>query len=414
MKVIRTEQIFICGNGAISSMCHISKNLFNQTNYILRNQFFRKEKMAGYKDLAKQFAEPSDMEENNNFQKLPAQTAQWTIKKVKQSWTSFFGALRSYKKNPELFNGVPKPPKYKHRNGEFMLIFTNQQCSIAHGILKFPKIMDLEVITRLDDIDLREVRIIPSGVGYNVEIVYSKEISDISELSPKRILGIDIGVRNIITIGNNISDKGIAVKGGVLKSINQYFNKELARLKSINDRQRKNKENTKRINKLYMVRNRKIKDVMHKLSNAVIAYAITDEIDTIVIGHNNGWKQSVDIGKKNNQNFVQIPFNMLINQIYYKGKEYGINVVKQEESYTSKCSFLDNETIEEHETYLGKRIKRGIFKSSNGTLIHADLHASYNIMKKAIPEAFVDGIEGIGLYPGSLSIKEMITSKGGC
>ncbi len=414
MKVIRTEQIFIHDNGAISKMCHISKNLFNQTNYILRNQFFRKEKMSLYKELAKEFAEPSDIEENNNFRKLPAKTAQWTIKKVKQSWTSFFGSLRSYKKNPELFNGVPKPPKYKHKNGEFMLIFTNQQCSIAHGILKFPKIMDLEVETRLDNVDLREVRIIPSGVGYNVEIVYSKEISDISELSPKRILGIDIGVRNIITIGNNISEKGIAVKGGVLKSINQYFNKELARLKSINDRQRKNKENTKRINKIYMVRNRKIRDIMHKLSNAVIAYAMNNEIDTIVIGHNNGWKQSVDIGKKNNQNFVQIPFNMLINQIYYKGKQYGINVVKQEESYTSKCSFLDNEEIDKHETYLGKRIKRGIFRTANGTLIHADLNASYNIMKKAIPEAFVNGLEGIGLYPGSLSIKGMITSKGGC
>ena len=157
-----------------------------------------------------------------------------------------------------------------------------------------------------------------------------------------------------------------------------------------------------------------VTDVMHKISNAVIAYARTNEIDTIVIGHNNGWKQSVDIGKKNNQNFVQIPFNMLINQIYYKGQEHNINVIIQEESYTSKCSFLDNETIEEHETYLGKRIKRGIFKSSNGTLIHADLQASYNIMKKAIPEAFANGIEGIGLYPGSLSIKEMITSKGGC
>ena len=413
MKVIRTEQIFIHDNGVISSMCHISKNLFNQTNYILRNQFFRKEKMAGYKELAKEFAELSDIEENNNFQKLPAQTAQWTIKKVKESWTSFFGALRSYKKNPELFNGVPKPPKYKHKNGEFMLVFTNQQCSIAHGILKFPKIMNLEVETRLDNIDLREVRIIPSGVGYNVEIVYAKEIGNVSELSPKRILGIDVGVRNIITIGNNISEKGIAVKGGVLKSINQYFNKELARLKSVNDKQG-NKENTKRINKIYMVRNRKIRDIMHKLSNAVIAYAMNNEIDTIVIGHNNGWKQSVDIGKKNNQNFVQIPFNMLINQIYYKGKQYGINVVKQEESYTSKCSFLDNEEIDKHETYLGKRIKRGIFRTANGTLIHADLNASYNIMKKAIPEAFVDGIEGIGLYPGSLSIKEMITSKGGC
>jgi putative transposase len=414
MKIIRTEQIFIRGNGTVSTMCHISKNLFNQANYILRNQFFRKEKIAGYKELVKEFAEPSDIDENNNFQKLPAQTVQWTIKKVKQSWTSFFGALKAYKKNPELFNVVPKPPKYKHKNGEFMLVFTNQQCHIENGILKFPKIMNLEVETRLDNIDLREVRIIPNGVGYNVEIVYSREISGISDISPKRILGIDIGVRNIITIGNNISKNGIAVKGGVLKSINQYFNKELARLKSINDKQGKNKENTKRIDKIYMVRNRKVKDVMHKLSKAVIEYAMNNEIDAIVIGHNEGWKQSVDIGKKNNQNFVQIPFNMLINQIYYKGQEYGINVVKQEESYTSKCSFLDNEEIDKHETYLGKRIKRGIFKSSNGTLIHADLHASYNIMKKAIPEAFVNGIEGIGLYPGSLSIKEMITSKGGC
>ncbi len=413
MKVIRTEQVFIRGNGTVSKMCHISKNLFNQTNYILRNQFFNHNRMSSYKTLAKQFAEPSALEENNNFQKLPAQTAQWTIKKVKESWTSFFGALRSYKKNPELFNGVPKPPKYKHRNGEFMLIFTNQQCYIENGILKFPKIMNLEVETRLDDIDLREVRIIPNGVGYNVEIVYSKEIDALSDLNPKRILGIDVGVRNIITIGNNISEKGIAVRGGVLKSINQYFNKELARLKSVNDKQG-NKENTKRINKLYMVRNRKIRDVMHKISNAVIAYAITNEIDTIVIGHNNGWKQSVDIGKKNNQNFVQIPFNMLINQIYYKGKEYGINVVKQEESYTSKCSFLDSEEIDKHKIYSGKRIKRGIFRSANGTLIHADLNASYNIIKKAIPEAFANGIEDIGLYPGSLSIKEMTTSKGGC
>ncbi|PYB67447.1 transposase, partial [Thermoplasma sp. Kam2015] len=206
---------------------------------------------------------------------------------------------------------------------------TNQQCSIDNGILKFPKIMDLEVKTRLDDVDLREVQIIPLGIGYDVEIVYSKEISDVSELSPKRILGIDIGVRNIVTIGNNISEKGIAVKGGVLKSINQYFNKELSRLRSISDRQRKNRENTKRINRLYLTRNRKIKDIMHKLSKAVIEYAMNNRIDTIVIGHNNGWKQSVDIGKENNQNFVQIPFNMLIQQIKYKAEEKGINVMIQ-------------------------------------------------------------------------------------
>ena len=415
MKAIRTQQIFIHDNGTVSKMCHISKNLFNQVNYILRNQFFNKEKMSSYKTLAKEFAKPSDIEENNNFQKLPAQTAQWTIKKVRDSWNSFFKALKSYKKNPELFTGVPKPPKYRHKDGEFILIFTSQQCHMDNGILKFPKIMDLEVETGLDNnIDLREVRIIPSGVGYNVEIVYSKEISDISDLNPERILGIDVGVRNIITIGNSISEKGIAVKGGVLKSINQYFNRELARLKSVNDRQRKNKENTKRINKLYAVRNMKIRDIMHRLSSAVISYARTNEIDTIVVGHNKGWKQNVDMGRKNNQDFVQIPFNMLINQIYYKGNENGINVIIQEESYTSKCSFLDNESIEKHETYLGKRIKRGVFMSANGTLMHADLQASYNIIKKAIPEAFANGIEGIGLYPRSLSIKEMITSKEVC
>ncbi len=111
---------------------------------------------------------------------------------------------------------------------------------------------------------------------------------------------------------------------------------------------------------------------------------------------------------------MQIPFNILINKIYYKGQEYGINVVKQEGSYRSKCSFLDSEEIDKHEMYSGKRIKRGIFKSVNGTLIHADLNASYNIMKKAIPEAFVNRLESIGLYQGSLSIKEMITSKDGC
>ncbi len=112
----------------------------------------------------------------------------------------------------------------------------------------------------------------------------------------------------------------------------------------------------------------------------------------------------------NNQNFVQMPFNTLINQI--KGQEAGIDVVILDESYTSKCSFLDSESVEKHDTYMGRRIKRGIFQSHNGTLIHADLNAAYNTIKKAIPEAFADGIEGIGLYPRSLSIRQMITPEG--
>jgi putative transposase len=418
MKVTRTEQIYIRDNETISLMCHLSKNLFNQTNYILRQQFMKGGTMSSYSDLVKQFQVLDENDENNNYQKLPAQTAQWTIKKVKQAWSSFFKATRTWKKHPERFTGMPKPPKYKNKSGEFMLIFTNQQCKIEDGILKFPKIMkNLEVKTRLENVNLREVRIIPVGVGYSVEIVYEKEIADIAKREPRRIMGIDIGVRNIVTIGDSISKEGIAVRGGVLKSINQFFNKEYARLRSISDRQIGSKQLTNREKRLFQKRNRKVKDVMHKLSKVIIQYAKSKNIDTIIIGHNNGWKQSADIGKRNNQNFVQLPFNTLINQIRYKAEEIGINVIVQDESHTSKCSFLDDESIEHHETYVGKRIKRGVFKSAKGTLIHADLQAVYNIIRKAVPEAFADGIEGIGLYPRSLSIPEftgMITSKGRC
>ena len=173
----------------------------------------------------------------------------------------------------------------------------------------------------------------------------------------------------------------------------------------------------KREKRLFMKRNRKIKDIMHKLSKAIVKYAKTRNIDTIIIGHNNGWKQSANIGRINNQNFVQIPFNTLINQIKYKAEEAGIQVIIKDEEQTSKCSFLDNESIEHHDEYMGKRIKRGIFRSKDGILMHADLNAVYNIIRKAFSEAFADGIEGIGLYPKSLSISEfirMITSKGGC
>ena len=270
MKVNRTEQIYIRGNDTVSMMCHLSKNLFNQANYVLRQQFIKKEKMTGYTDLVKSFQIPSEDDNKNNYQKLPAQTAQWTIRKVKQAWNSFFGSIREYRKHPEKFSGRPKPPGYKEKNGEFLLIFTNQQCSMENGILKFPKIVDMEVKTRLNGVNLREVRIVPQGTGYTVEIVYEKEIRDLTAENPHGIMGIDIGVRNIVTIGDSISEDGIAVRGGVLKSVNQFYNKENSRLKSINDLRTDNTRfQSMRMKKLFMKRNRKIKELMHRLSRSV-------------------------------------------------------------------------------------------------------------------------------------------------
>ena len=380
MKAVRTEQIYIEENDTLSNMCHISKNLYNQVNYILKNQFVNKEKMSGYSALVKLFQEPTTVDEHNNYQKLPTQTAQWTIKKAKQDWNSHFKLIKAWKKQPDNFSGKPRPPQYKNRNGEFMLIFTNQQCKIDNGVLKFPKIMEMEVKTGLENVDLREVRILPSGVGYMIEIVYQKDVVD-RTAKFERVIGIDIVVR-----------------AGLLKSKNQFYNKELAGLRSINDIQ-KNVKQTKRMQQLSIIRNGKVKDIMHRVSKSIVDYAIDRSIDTIVIKHNNGWKQSINNEKINNQNFVQLPFDMLIQQIKYKAEEKGINVVIQEESHTSKCSFLDNESVEHHDTYIGKRISRGVFLSANSTRINAYLNASYNIIKKALPEEFVDGIEGVGLHP---------------
>ncbi len=159
-------------------------------------------------------------------------------------------------------------------------------------------------------------------------------------------------------------------------------------------------QDTKRIQKLHLKRNNKINTIFHRISKNVIEYCIQNNIGTIVIGYNNGWKQKINIGKKNNQNFVQIPLLKLVKQIEYKAQLKGISVLTIDEAYTSKCSFLDKESIEKHETYVGKRIKRGLFRTSNGTIINADVNAGYNIMKKAFPNSVsVDGIEAFGLMP---------------
>uniref|UniRef100_UPI00307F5586 RNA-guided endonuclease InsQ/TnpB family protein n=1 Tax=Ferroplasma sp. TaxID=2591003 RepID=UPI00307F5586 len=359
MKVNRTEQIYLKYDSNISNQCHFSKNLYNQVNYILRQAFLKKEKMPSYNNLVKQFQLPSENNENNNYQKLPAKTAQWTIKTTTIAWLSFFRAKKEYNKDPDKFTGRPGIPDYKEKNGEFILILTNQQCRIEDGILKFPRIMELEVKTRLKDVDLREVRIVPQGVGYTVEIVYRKEIEDIADRESKRIIGIDFGIRNTVTIADSIGNKPIAVKGGALNSVNQYFNKENARLKSISDRQFGNKFLTRREKKIFSMRKRKIYDIMHKISRFIVDDAREKGIDTIVMGHNEGWKQNVNIGKKNNQKFVQIPFNILISMIQYKAEESGIQAIVIDEAYTSKSSFLDNEIIEHHNNYAGKRTSRG-------------------------------------------------------
>ena len=392
-----TEQIQFKKTIQLSYLCHLAKNLYNLANYYVRQEFFYLDHWLRYYDLWYM------LKEKEPYKKLPSQTAQQILKIVDKNWKSFFHALKDWKRHSETYLGRPKPPNYKKKNGEFMIIFTNQQCKIKEGYLYFPKKTKLlPVKTRIQN-KLHQVRIIPKGIYYVLEIVYHKELENLN-LDKDRVIGIDLGLNNIITMVNNAGQPPVIIKGGKVKAINQFYNKQLAKYKSIKDKQGIEYE-TKRIKNLTRKRNNKITDKFHKISRKVINYSIKHNFGTIIIGYNTKWKQNINIGRINNQQFVQIPFFKLISQIKYKSELLGINVVINKESFTSKCSFLDNEVIKRHKTYAGKRISRGLFRSQRGVIINADVNGAYNIIKKVVPKAIsADGIEGVGLHPYSIAI----------
>jgi len=387
-----SETIYINSSALISKLCHSAKNLYNLANWYVRQDFFKLNIFLNYYDL------DYILKDKNVYRELPSQSSQQILKLVNRNWRSYFGALKVYRANPNKFKNKPKIPHYKKKNGEFIVIFTNQQCRIKEGYLYFPKKVNLKRIkTRIKE-KLKEVRIIPLGIKYKIEIIYKKEEKDLG-LNKNNILSIDLGLNNLITAVNNIGLDPIIIKGKVVKSINQYYNKQLAFYRSIENK-KSNFQDTKRIQKLHLKRDNKINTIFHRISRFIINYCIKNNLGTIIIGYNNGWKQNINIGKKNNQKFVQIPFLRLINQVKYKSELVGISVITINENHTSKCSFLDNEEIRHHKKYLGKRISRGLFRTSNGTLINADVNAGYNIMKKVFPNSVqVDGIEAFGLMP---------------
>ncbi|AKB74466.1 hypothetical protein MSLAZ_1205 [Methanosarcina lacustris Z-7289] len=346
--VTRTEQIQFKSN-SVSGLAHASKNLFNSANYIIRQRFFENDKLyqeTGEKGEGIWYKQLYSMLKNTEqYRALPAQTAQQVHKLLEKSWKSFLKALKVYAKSPELFLGRPKSPKYKHKDGEHILVFTNQQCKIANGILKFPKTVNLELKTRLVDVDLREVRVIPNANKYTCEIVYDKTVSD-NEINSSWVLGIDPGVRNIATIANNFGANPIVFKGNTANNINHFYNMKKAILQHVYDLA-KIKWGSK-LAKLDFKRNNMIKDYFHKLSRGIVNYTIENNVKSIIIGKNGNWKQDVNMGRKNNQKFVQLPLAKLIEMIEMiqsKAQEVNIEVILQEESHTSKCSFLENDPV---------------------------------------------------------------------
>lgn len=209
-------------------------------------------------------------------------------------------------------------------------------------------------------------------------------------------MSVDFGINNLMTVANNIGIQALIIKGKALKSFNQHFNKLKARLQSkldLTNNEQLKIHYQRKLDRLYRKRKHKLNDYLHKASHYLINQAVSNKVDTLVIGYNQGWKQEIDIGKVNNQKFVQIPFLALLNQVKYKANLMGIQVIVTEESYTSKCSFLDNEPLTKRSTYLGKRVCRGLFKSATDKLINADVNGALNILRKVIGNFDYDPIQ---------------------
>lgn len=354
----------------LDNLCYLSKNLYNAGLYAVRQYYFNNNKFLSYVSNVSIMSAT----DNIDYRALPSKVSQQTLKLVEQNFKSFFGSLKAKV-------GKVKIPKYLTKYGRQVVVYTNQAVSkkwLTKGLIKLSK---CEVLIKTNVKDVKQVRIVPKGNHIVVEVLYETDEKILKE-DNGRYCSIDLGLNNLATIGSNVI-KPVIVNGKPLKSINQYYNKKLAKLKSnLNG----NKKTSKRIKSLTLKRNNKIKDYLHKASRLVINHLISNNINTLVIGKNNGWKKEIRIGKRNNQNFVQIPHTTFVNMLQYKAKLEGIKVTLQEESYTSKCSFLDNEDICKHVEYKGKRIKRGLFRTKLNRLINADLNGALNILKKVVGE----------------------------
>ena len=385
-----------------------SKEIYNYANYIVRQIFFKKSKNHKFSlDFITEYPELKDLftkyiEEYKQFTSLFYKIIRKFVKlkefsvntkivhsilnRLKSDWNSYWGLLK-LAKNKQYERPI-NIPRYKKQYN--LVEYGNQVLSkkkLKLGFIGTDKMQQgIKISNSHKELHCKCFRIFYKNNNFVCELIYEKEIND-QTVSNGKVASIDLGLENLFTVAFNYNKKGISFKGSKLKSINQYFNKETSKLQSLLP---KNEYSSKRILHLFYKREEQLRNVIGFYSNRLMELFVNEGISTVVIGHNKGWKDKINIGRVNNQNFVSIPFNKVIDIIKYKAEDHGIKCIEQEESYTSKASFLDNDNIptfneDENQkyTFSGKRISRNLYQTKNNQIIDADLNGALNIMKKA-------------------------------
>lgn len=361
-------------------LCYISKNLYNQALYEIRQEYFKTKKYLNYYDVVK------ILQGTENYSLLQAQISQQTLKVVDESFKSFFALIKKGYK--------ARIPKYLDKEGFFELIIPTVNIKDGKFQLPYSKKYGKEhdkiyisVPPRLKDKQVKQIKIIPKHNARYFEIQYIYTVKEVKvKENITNVLAIDFGVDNLCTCVTNIG-KSFILDGKKLKSYNQWYNKRISILNSIKDKQ-KIKGYTDQLYTVTQKRNDRINDFTHKTCKYIIEYCIDNNIDAIVCGVNKDFQRSTNMGKKNNQVFTQIPFGRIRENLRYRCSLVGIRFIEQEESYTSKASFWDKDLIPVYgdkniPTFSGKRIKRGLYRTRDGKLLNADVNGALNIMRKS-------------------------------
>ncbi len=383
------ERHFNKGNPEIIKLCQLSKELYNRCNYLMRKAWFSQQhlKFRQLPDINVLISESKDFKCLKQFGNT--KTAKQTIRKVLTDWSNYKKALTAYGKDRSKFIRCPKPPNYKKKMAQ--VIFYNETIKGGQSN-KQPD--TLTANNGCFSVPFREgykqVTITPKAFGFIIEVSYerkeTKEKKLRTKLNKDKICTIDICVNNLAAITLDQS-RPILVNGRIVKSINQWYNKRPCK---------------SRLRKRYF----RLENYFHHVSKMIVELCVQKGIGTIIIGKNNGWKNKINLGKKTNQSFCAVPVRLLLEKIKYKAALEGIKVIFTEESYTSKASFYDRDTMpvygendEEHE-FSGRRKYRGLYISKDGFALNADVNGGYNILKKAFLNAITaDWIEDVGLHP---------------
>lgn len=375
---------------SIKELCHVAKNLTNEAIYNVRQYYFTEGEFLKYE---KNY---TLLKNSPNYKALNSNMAQQILKEVDDSFQSFFGLRRLAKQGKYAFKDC-KLPHYLPKDGYTTLVIgfvrlkgNKLVLPFSNSFKKTHSSVEIAIPPILLDKKVKEIRIIPKAKArfFEIQYIYETECTQ-RNLNTNHVLALDLGINNLVTAVSN-KGKTFIIDGRRLKSINQWFNKENARLQSIKEKQKYGEKPTNRQRAIARDRNNKVNDYMNKVARKVIDYCIANDIGTLVVGYNETFQRNTNMGKKTNQNFVNIPYGQLRNKLEYLCELNGIVYVKQEESYTSKASFWDKDIIpvynaDNPKTYLfsGKRVHRGLYRTANGKIFNADVNGALNIMRKS-------------------------------